>query len=112
MKREFHFLPFNKANRNEVFSSEDISRVAPAYTKTTIAQDPESDLKTLREYFATYRAKAGKSVPPKVDKVVKPDKDEETKQSIHDKKPEQPTSMAETEELVFPDKNQEQELSS
>ena len=81
-------MPFNKANRNEVFSAEDIARVAPAYTKTAIAQDPEGDLKTLREYFTAYRAKAGKSVPTKGDKGVKPDKDEETKQSLHDKKPE------------------------
>jgi hypothetical protein len=40
-----------KANRNETFTEDDLARVAPAYTKTPISQDPEKDLKILRAYM-------------------------------------------------------------
>lgn len=32
--REVHFIPFQKANRNETFSQDDLARVAPAFTRT------------------------------------------------------------------------------
>lgn len=52
-----HFLPFQKANRNETFLADDLGRVAPAYSKISISNEPEKDLKTLREYLQTYRSK-------------------------------------------------------
>ena len=39
-QRTLHFLPFMKANRDEVFAAEDQSRLAPAFSKQEAAGEP------------------------------------------------------------------------
>lgn len=53
--KDVHFLPFLKANRNETFTDSDLQRVAPAYSKTILSQEPEKDLRSLREYLNGYQ---------------------------------------------------------
>lgn len=57
-----HFLPFTKANRNEVFSAsgDDNARIAAAFTKseTSGSAEPFKGIETLRQYLANN--------PPKV----------------------------------------------
>jgi len=37
--KQMHFLPFNKANRDEEFEEEDNTRIAPLLTHTTLPSD-------------------------------------------------------------------------
>ena len=39
-QKTLHFLPFMKANRDEVFSNEDQSRLAPAFSKQDAVGEP------------------------------------------------------------------------
>ena len=57
-----HFLPYTKANRNEMFNSEDDkARVQPAFTMIDIPQDPAAQIITLENYLANNQpANAGK----------------------------------------------------
>ena len=47
-KRRVHFLPFNKANRDEDFVDEDHVRVAPAFNHTEMPADLSAALNTLK----------------------------------------------------------------
>lgn len=59
--RKIHFLPFTKANRNEMFSNTDDSlRVAAAFTVSDTPEDPLADIKTLREYLDQNKPKIAK----------------------------------------------------
>jgi hypothetical protein len=60
--KQMHFLPYNKANRDEAFTSEDNSRLAPLYSKTSSPADKNVKLQftTLKTYMDNYRTKLGK----------------------------------------------------
>lgn len=52
-KKMIHFLPFTKANRNEMFSAPDDSqRIAPAFTRSEPSQEPYAQIETLRNYLS------------------------------------------------------------
>lgn len=64
-KRTLHFLPFNKANRDEDFSpGEDEGRIAPLLTNTKAPETGglKKDFNTLKAYLEAYRTKHGKKV--------------------------------------------------
>ena len=46
-QRVLHFLPFSKANRDEVFSADDQARLAPAFAKQEAPGDAQSAILTL-----------------------------------------------------------------
>ena len=48
--RKMHFMPFNNAKRDEVFTDE--NKIAPAFTNTELPSEPEKALATLRDYFS------------------------------------------------------------
>lgn len=61
--KQVHFLPFNKANRDEEFSNEDNNRIAPIFTMTKNTAGDGSMKKTfdtLKQYMDQYRSKLGK----------------------------------------------------
>ena len=43
-QRALHFLPFQKANRDEIFSTEDQARLAPAFSKQDASGQPQSQI--------------------------------------------------------------------
>jgi hypothetical protein len=57
-----HFLPFNKANRDEEFTPDDNGRVAPIFSNTNAPAEDNVrvPINTLKTYMDTYRAKLGK----------------------------------------------------
>lgn len=57
-----HFLPYNKANRDEEFSLDDNARIAGAFTTTKPPSDGnvKSQFKTLKAYMEGYLQKIGK----------------------------------------------------
>lgn len=61
--KQIHFLPFNKANRDEEFTEEDNSRIAPIFKFTEVITDLESSLAILRDYLSAYRVKNKKEDP-------------------------------------------------
>jgi len=63
LTKQMHFLPYNKANRDEAFKNdEDNIRLAPLYTKTSTPADKNVKLQftTLKTYMDNYRTKLGK----------------------------------------------------
>lgn len=60
--RQIHFLPFNKANRDEEFQDTDSGRVDAAFsmTKLPIDNNVKSAFASLKIYMDSYRAKLGK----------------------------------------------------
>ena len=57
-----HFLPFNKANRDEEFTPEDNGRVGPIFSMTKAPGEKEikAQINTLKTYMDQARAKLGK----------------------------------------------------
>ena len=62
-ERKLHFLPFANAKRDEVFTDEDSNKIAPAFSNTEIATEPEKDLNTLTEYLNQYKQKKQTVLP-------------------------------------------------
>jgi hypothetical protein len=73
--KQVHFLPFNKANRDEEFADLDGPRTAAAFSVTKVPTDNnvKAQFATLKTYMDNYRVKAGKKteefkvVPPTSD---------------------------------------------
>lgn len=64
-QRTIHFLPFNKANRDEDFGpGEDDARIAPLLTNTKAPETGglKKDFNTLKGYLEAYRLKHGKKI--------------------------------------------------
>jgi hypothetical protein len=49
-------LPFAHNKRDEHFTDEDSNKIAPAFANTGLPSDPEKDLSTLRQYYASHVA--------------------------------------------------------
>jgi hypothetical protein len=60
--KQIHFLPFNKANRDEEFQDTDSTRTDAAFsmTKLPIDNNVKSAFANLKSYMDAYRAKLGK----------------------------------------------------
>ena len=64
-RKTLHFLPFQKANRDEVFqSAEDQSRIAPAFTRHELKPgDQQQNIQTLYQYLEKHLKKTGQTPP-------------------------------------------------
>lgn len=60
-QKTLHFLPYTKANRDEVFSIEDQARLAPAFSKQAAIGEPQSQLQTLQTYLENHLRKTGQN---------------------------------------------------
>ena len=60
-QKTLHFLPYTKANRDEVFSIEDQARLAPAFSKQDASGEPQSQLQTLQTYLENHLRKTGQN---------------------------------------------------
>lgn len=59
-KKTLHFLPFQKANRDEQFLPDDQARIAPAFTRHELKSgDQQPNIQTLYNYLETHLKKTG-----------------------------------------------------
>lgn len=64
-QRTIHFLPYTKANRDEVFSVEMQERLAPAFQQQESSlDDPSTKIATLYAYLESHLKKIGQASPP------------------------------------------------